>query len=182
MACKIYTSDITWRTQQQQLDAISSKYDDAKVYHGENELVNMLRPTQRREDLTIVVASLAVLAKTEVAFRNFLKLARSRNCWIISCEEDYLVRYGKYYSAARKHSAAKAGARNSADKKKARSAISIARIKDRWPLSSKEWPTKTLLDEAGVSLNTAKSILGKRPIAQYNHQAKEKRKARKNAR
>lgn len=31
--------------------------------------------------------------------------------------------------------------------------------------------------EAGISLNTAKAHLGKRPIAQYNYQAKLKRKA-----
>jgi len=50
-------------------------------------------------------------------------------------------------------------------------------IKDRWIISPKKYPTADLLKEAGVSLNTAKAYLGKRPIAQYNYQAKMKRKA-----
>jgi hypothetical protein len=36
-----------------------------------------------------------------------------------------------------------------------------------------------LLDEAGLSLNTVKAVLGSRPIAQANYQAAQKRKERK---
>ena len=48
-------------------------------------------------------------------------------------------------------------------------------------MPSKEWPTRVLLEEADISLNTAKAHLGKRPIAQYNYQAAQKRKERRNA-
>jgi len=66
---------------------------------------------------------------------------------------------------------------NSAKIAKLNSRRAAAKIADRWPLSSEEWPTRTLLKEADISLNTAKAHLGKRPIAQYNYQAKMKRKA-----
>lgn len=66
----------------------------------------------------------------------------------------------------------------SADLQKARSKKCADKIADRWPMPSKEWRTEDLLNEAGISLNTAKAHLGKRPIAQYNYQAKKKRKER----
>ena len=72
------------------------------------------------------------------------------------------------------------GSRISAEKKKATSKAAVSKIADRWPKASDEFPTQTLLTEAGVSLNTAKRYLGKRPIAQYKYQVKLKRKARKN--
>lgn len=71
------------------------------------------------------------------------------------------------------------GAIASASKKKLFSKRACRKIKDRWPLPNKIWPTYMLLKEAGISLNTVKATLGPRPIAQYNYQAKLKRKARK---
>jgi hypothetical protein len=91
-------------------------------------------------------------------------------------ELDY---YTKHAPSPIKSKSAQIGARISADNKKAKAAEGIAKIKDRWPLPSKEWPTDVLLDEADVSFNTAKAHLGPRPIAQYNYQAAQKRKARK---
>jgi hypothetical protein len=82
---------------------------------------------------------------------------------------------------ARLNGAAKVGARISADKKIATTKEAVWKIKDRWPLPSDEWPTRVLLKEAGLSLNTVKAHLGKRPIAQYNYQAKLKRKQRREA-
>jgi hypothetical protein len=79
------------------------------------------------------------------------------------------------WTSARKFGAAKVGGRISADKRKAESAVGIAKIKDRWPRPSEEWPTSVLLKEAGISLNTAKAALGRRPIEQANYQAKLKR-------
>jgi len=69
------------------------------------------------------------------------------------------------------------GARKAAEIRLKDSKKAIDKIKDRWPLPSKEWPTKLLLAEADRSLNTVKSRLGSRIIAQANHRAKMKRKA-----
>lgn len=52
----------------------------------------------------------------------------------------------------------------------------VEKIRDRWPLPSQEWPTRVLIEEAGCSLNTVKAVLGRRPIAQANYQAAQKRK------
>ena len=65
----------------------------------------------------------------------------------------------------------------SAEKRKTVSKIAAKAIKERWRLPSNEWPTKVLLKEVDISLNTAKKLLGNRPLAQANYRAAMKRKA-----
>ncbi len=150
------------------------------------DLPQLFRATTRQARDTIHVASLGVLADTEKSFREFLALAKKRRCEIFSCEDNRSFKLNgncenlvKWWKDARRNGVAKIGAKMSADKKKSDSKAKVALITDRWPLPSKEWATKVLLHEAGISLNTAKAHLGKRPIAQYNYQAKLKRKAKK---
>ena len=69
----------------------------------------------------------------------------------------------------------------SAKKRIAVSKKGAAKISDRWPQPSVDWPTSVLLKEAGLSYNTAISILGRRPIEQANYEAAQKRKERRNA-
>jgi hypothetical protein len=69
----------------------------------------------------------------------------------------------------------------SAKKRIAVSKKGAAKIADRWPQPSVDWPTHVLLKEAGLSYNTAKAHLGRRPIEQANHEAAKKRKERRNA-
>ena len=57
------------------------------------------------------------------------------------------------------------------------------RIKDRWVLPTKDYPTDELLTEVGICRNTANLYLGKRPDAQRKHrnglaQAERNRKQR----
>jgi hypothetical protein len=182
MVDKLYTSDLTWRTEKQQ-DWTMRMIPSGTIYrNGQRD--EMLRPSQRKDPFKIHVASTAVLSDNEKDFRKFMQEAWKRKATIIDVEEvkelppgTYLVKAVEQWKEARKNGVAKVGGQISAKLRKEKSAEAIAKIKDRWPLPSKEWPTKVLLKEAGVSLNTVKSLLGKRPIAQYNYQAKLKRKA-----
>lgn len=193
MSIKIYTSDLTWRSKEYQLNVIYSTLHregfvgEAKTYEGGGDLEIMLRPTSRKGKHEIVVSSLSVIARYETDFKSILKRIWRTGSTLRGIEEICFLFPGcvsmssavDQWKKARRTGAAKQGGIKSAGKRKANSAAAIAQIAARWPLPSKEWPTKALLKEAGVSLNTAKSVLGKRPIAQYNYQAKMKRKAKR---
>ena len=183
MTNKALISDLTWRSLEMQRQA----FPDMPHYIAPAETAMLLRPTSRTQHLCIHVISFAVIANNADDFTSFLK-SMPGNAKLISKEEAWTIgsRYPikkaiAMFRSARKFGAAKVGARARAEKKKAATILAVEKIRDRWPLPSKDHPTATLLEEAGISLNTAKSILGKRPIAQYNHQAKLKRAAKRNA-
>lgn len=181
----MFRSDLTWRSLDDQ-DAVLATavpgWRDVAIFTGEDDLEILLRPTNRKAVDDLYMASLAVLAKTEDVFtkRMTALLKRFR---IIAVEDGTTwERVGgkkavQSWKLARKKEAGSHGGKISADKKKSRTKAAIDLIRDRWPMPSKEHPTRALLAEADISLNTAKAHLGKRPIAQYNYQAKLKRKA-----
>lgn len=186
MAPKVYRSTLTWRTLDYQdsiLAPVVPGWPDVPVY-TDDEFDFLLRPTQRKTIDDLYMASLAVLAKNEETFKKRMS-ALFKRFKIIAIEDDWNGRGGsaatKAWKAARKKDSGKHGGRLSAERKKAETKAAIALIADRWPLPSKEYPTAALLTEADISLNTAKAHLGKRPIAQYNHQAKLARKANRDA-
>lgn len=192
MLKKAYISDFTWRTDAQQCATLSeyfgSEWGRTPLYSDEEGLGVMLRPTTRKEILAIYVSSIAVLAKSEGALRLFLKNANSRETQIRDIEHQVvwgpgiaITKFMKAWRAARVEDSGKHGGLISATAKKAASKQCADLIRDRWPLPSNEWPTKVLLKEAGISLNTAKRLLGRRPIEQANYQAKMKRKEAKAA-
>jgi len=85
--------------------------------------------------------------------------------------------YAKKKAVVKSIAAQKAG--NASGKKaKARTKMAVDKIKERWGMPSNIWPTKMLLKEADVSLNSVKSILGSRIVAQANFKAAQKRKER----
>jgi hypothetical protein len=179
MTDKALISELTWRG----LEMQRAIFHDMPHYFPE-EISSLLRPSSRNRRLRVHVVSFGVIAAREESFREFLDMAKKIKCEIVSYDDDKTFGVNgncenlvKLWKDARRKGAANIGANVSAANKKAKSAIGIRLIKDRWPLPSSEWKTKDLLAEAGVSLNTAKAHLGKRPIAQYNHQAKLKRKA-----
>lgn len=187
MAVRAYISDLTWRDKSYQKNLIGNKYASAAFYDGPDDLQLIFRSTMRSDGSLIAVASLAVLADNEKRFRSFIGECKKNKCSVIDIERDFLwspaarIKVSALvhlWRSARKRGAAKIGGTISAALKKIKSADAAAKIKDRWYLPSKEWPTRDLLKEADVSLNTIKTILGKRPIAQYNYQAKMKRKER----
>lgn len=181
MADKALISEFTWRSLEMQRHA----FPDMPHFVAPDELSSLLRQTRRAEKLVIHVMSLAVIADNENDFRLFLASCRERNYSILDkeknfhwhpevCKSEAVV---KLWRAWRKEGSAKIGGQISADKRKAKSASGAAAIQDRWGQPSKDWPTHVLLKESDLSYNTAITQLGKRPIAQYNYQAKLKRKA-----
>jgi len=186
MPVKTFKSDWTWRTSEQQDETLYRNvpnYQGAPVYENEQR-DEMLRRSKRAEVVTIYAASTAIFAKSEKDATDFFTLCKKRNVRLIGIVDNFDWTSDHTISSAvtmwrksRNNGAATVGARISADVRRKKSQAGIDLIKDRWPLPSSEWRTADLLKEADLSLNTAKSILGKRPIAQYNYQAKLKRKA-----
>jgi hypothetical protein len=159
-------------------------YIDGAPEYFDDEMAELVRESRRSSKDDIYTASVALVADSEEEANEAVRQFNAKGLVLHCAEEEQSwktpiprVPFIIAWKDARKRGAAKRGAEMSADKKKANSALAVAKIKDRWPLPSKEWPTKALLKEADISLNTAKAHLGKRPIAQYNYQAKLKRKA-----
>lgn len=182
MTDKAVISEYTWRSLESQRKCFS---EDIPVFILPYDESALFRLTRRQNTDTLHVISLGIIAENEKDFRKFME--KARDSFIVSAEghtinpKSNIENSVALWRDARRNGAAKIGARISADKKKATTKEAVAKIKDRWPLPSKEWPTAQLLKEAGISLNTAKAHLGKRPIAQYNYQAAQKRKERRNA-
>lgn len=175
MTDKALISEYTYRTLESQRRSLG----DMPIYVLPDDLPQLFRPTIRKSEERYHVASLGILAKKEDEFREFLAEAKKRKAQIVSREDNQtFVVIGKCdnliksWKNARRNGVAKIGGQRSADKRKAISAEGIAKIKDKWHLPSKQWPTPQLLATAELSLNTVKSILGPRPIAQYNHRSK----------
>jgi len=161
--------------------------DQINIFEGVSGMYSLLRNTKRKSITEFYVSSIAVISDDEKDINNFINMANKRGALIHSVEENQSWKtpiprlpFVMAWKDARKNGAAKVGGKISADIRKKKSAEGIAKIKDRWPMPSKEWPTEILLKEAGVSLNTAKSVLGRRPIEQANYAAKIKRKAKRN--
>lgn len=183
MADKALISRLTWRSLEMQKQA----FPDMPHFIAPDELPTLLRPTRRKETLAIHVLSLAVIADTCAKFTEFWN-SLPKDAVIISREDRLMLpktcsfqKSKALWMAARRNGSAKIGAAISAKNKRDRSAAGIAKIKDRWPQGSGAWPTKVLLKEAGLSLNTVKGVLGSRPIAQRNYDAAQLRKAHINA-
>jgi len=174
MADKALISELTWRDMEMQKAA----FPDMRHYIIPDDLPFIFRKTQRREKDVFHVMSPAIIADNEKDFKSFVEQAWKLGASIKSQEGDLLHPDRKMKSViaiwreARKKGTAKIGAKISADRKKARVKEACALIADRWPLPSSEHPTKKLLAEADISLNSVKSVLGSRPIAQYNYRAK----------
>lgn len=181
MTDKALISELTWRSLEMQKHA----FPGMPHYIMPDEVASIMRPSQRKDELRIHVMSLGIIANNEKDLRSFMKMVEKRKARIYVSEK--MTEYGcktismmiEDWRDARKEGAAKVGGQISADKRKAKSAAGAKLIEARWGMPSKTWPTHVLLKEADMSYNTAKTILGKRPIAQYNYQAKMKRKANK---
>jgi hypothetical protein len=189
MALRLFISDYTHRTAEQQTRTLleNLKADGAPIF-TQADLPNLFRPTQRKTQDTYFAASVACFARDEESFNDLIAACRKRKARLGSIEEGFSWHpsqstsgAAKAWKEARINGASKVGAMLSARRREADSKIACDKIKDRWPLPSGEWRTPVLLKEVDISYNTAIKFLGKRPISQYNYQAKLKRKARKNA-
>ena len=187
MTIKAFRSTLTWRTldyQDQVLARAILEWPDVPVYTGEEDFLSLIKPTTRKGTVTLYLASLAVLAREEKDFRERMSALLKRKFHIIAIEDQTDWNSGsnlseavKAWRIARTIDAGKRGGVISAAKRKTVSEIAAKAIKDRWKLPSNQWPTKVLLNEVDISLNTAKKLLGNRPLAQANYRAVLKRKA-----
>jgi hypothetical protein len=185
MVDKALISELTWRSLYMQRKA----FPDMPHFVAPDEISTMLRSSTRKETLNIHVLSEAIIADTEQDYRQFWASMKKRKATLHVKERNAILvpwcldmnGVVKIWKTERKNGAAKIGGRMSADKKEAASREACEQIKDRWPLSSLAWSTNILLDEVGIVYNTAIKYLGKRPIAQYNYAAKQKRIDRRNA-
>lgn len=154
----------------------------------------MLRPTARKGTNQIYVASLAVLAWDEHDFRTLIETVIARNGVIISIDDEITISakmpilqavaaWDKARKRSRSNHVKSKAAMISAEKKKAISAIGVAKIKQFWGLSAEKWPTMLLRQMAGrpgkpIAYNTIVEHLGVgRSVARKRHQAMLKRKA-----
>lgn len=183
MPLKLFISDYTFRTEAYQLALLTREPEltNAPIF-GPDDLQTIFRPTQRKERDTYYAASVACFAPNEERFKEFIGLCRVKKTCLASLEEKFTWTPQqstsgaiKAWKAARSNGVAKIGGRISAELRRKQSLEGASKIKDRWGMPSKTWPTKVLLKEADQTYNTAISILGPRPIAQYNYQAKLKR-------
>lgn len=187
MTVKIFKSTWTWRTlayQDKILSEAVPDYKDVSEYVDEEGLAQLFRKTTRKSTDTIYIASVGLLGSEEECVENIAREFMKRGWRLIAVEEKIdwkkftvreLLDVWKY---ARINGASRNGARISSENKKARTKAAVDLIRERWKYPSEIWPTKILLAEAHVSLNSVKSVLGSRKIAQTNFQASEKRKAR----
>lgn len=190
MAFKLFVSDFTYRIPDSQIAVLRAQPElaDAPIYRPE-DMQTMFRPTQRTQRDTYYAASIACFAPNEERFKEFIGLCRQKKVCLASIEENFIWTPQqstggavKAWKAARINGSAKVGARISAKNRQDKSREACAKIQDRWPLPNVIWTTPVLLKEAGISYNTAIKFLGKRPIAQYNYQAKLKRRAKREER
>lgn len=178
MTDKAIISDYTYRSLESQREA----FPGMPVFVLPDDLTQLFRATTRKVPDRFHVESLGVLGREEKQFREFMAGAKERKAEIV-CREDsqtFVINGNcenlvKRWRDARRDGAAQVGGRISADLRRKESMVAADKIKDRWPLPSEEWPTKALLKEAGISYNTAKTLLPPRPVAQYNYRAKHKR-------
>lgn len=178
MADKALISELTWRT----LEMQKAAFPDMRHYLLPNDESALLRPTQRKQKDVLHAMSLAVIAETENDFRCFVRMARKIGASIVTKDgcvfpHTTVADAIEVWKIARRSGAGKIGAEISANNKRAKSAERIELIDEDWPKPSTEFSTRELLKRSGLSLNTVKSHLGSRPIAQYNYQAKLKRAA-----
>lgn len=185
MTVKIFKSTWTWRTLAYQekilADAVPG-YADAAVYVDDEGLHALFRKTTRKSVETVYVSSVGLLGTEEECVENIAREFMKRGWRLIAVEEN--IDWKKLtvrevldaWSYARINGAAMQGARISSENRRARTQAACAAIKERWRFPSNIWPTKILLEEIGLSLNSVKSVLGSRKIAQINFQASEKRK------
>jgi activator of HSP90 ATPase len=204
---KVYRSNLfAWWTPERQddtLDEYKPSWRSMKVFSDDDlndrelrgnyqdkltEQAIMLRASTRKVAEDILVASLAVLAKSNAHMRDLAKALAAQGAKIESAEDattynpkqiDKLIAaWNRARTKSRLEGAAKRGGEASATIRKAKSLEGAKRIWDRWKLPSDEWPTKVLLAEAEITRNTMNAHYGcTREVAQARYQAALKRKA-----
>ena len=158
--------------------------------------IELLRQTSRPDNAeVIIVTSLACLAWEQSDFLQCVAAASTRGATLVAIDTgrqtapdasptEIADAVQEFVSRRRsKRGLGPPGHLVSADRRAAEARAGAMRIKERWALPTKDYPTDPLLAEAGICRNTANLYLGKRPDAQRKHrnaldQAERNRKRR----
>jgi len=175
MTDKALISEYTWRS----LESQKADFPDMPHFVIPDDLSVLFRQSMRKKTDTFHVSSLGIIADNEKAFRKFMENAVDS---FIESKEGHTINPKSnienavaLWRSARVMSAAKIGAKKSADGKKAKSAEGVELIRADWPKPSSDFSTAELKERSGLSLNTIKKHLGSRVIAQYNYKGKNNR-------
>lgn len=155
----------------------------------------MLRPTSRRSAETIWVASLAVLARTAEDLAKVFAAAAARHATIVSVSEGLSIPPDPHSAVlAQAHAAWKrgrlkaqteggrlAGVRISAEKRRAKTAAALDKVREDWGRPSDEVPTAALIERSGMTYKSLHEHLGPRKKAQKKQLLREQRAAKKEA-
>jgi len=160
MTDKAVISEYTYRTLKSQRDGSA----DWPVFVLPDDLPQLFRKTIRKTEDCLHVASLGVLADTEEKFRDFICLAKKRECIIFSREDgctfevkENVENLVKWWRDARRKGSAKIGGERGGAKKKA---ASEERAKG---LTKEEWTSGAiknaqLVEKYDVALGTLRRI------------------------
>lgn len=153
----------------------------ARQAHNSADLVNreaMLRPTRTKRNAEIIyVASLSVLAWGR-DFSKVLAAAEKRGAAIVSLEETVPVSEESFKAAkiqGIKKRARENGTRVAADRRAAAAEAKAKPFKEKWRDPS--YKTAYLLEQMGLSRNTASKYLGRRELVLKRVEATRKRAA-----
>jgi hypothetical protein len=141
---------------------------------------NLLRGTRRQDIEAIVLPSLACLAWEQSDFLQCVSDASARGATLVALDTgrriapdaspgEVVEAAKEFMSGRRAKGGGPVGYVVSAEKRSAEARAAAMRIKDRWELPTKDYPTDELLAEADICRNTANFNLGNRPDAQRLH-------------
>ena len=145
------------------IQAQKAQYPDIPHFIAPDDIPTVLRKSTRRETLHIHVLSLAVVAKDEKNFLEFMKLVKARKA-SVHAHDHQSYTYPKYgfalrdWKLARRAGAAKAGGDAKSDNSLLRFWEGFSKIKDRWHLDEN---SKVLMKESGIKHHdTVRANLG----------------------
>lgn len=188
-----------WREGQEYRDELPPRRRQTPSPDDLLDRASMLRPTSRRSAEQIVVASIAVLAVSQLDLVRVLAMAEARKATLIAIAEE--VRLVPPYTAEaiaetltifamaihRGRGNTRLGHLVSAERREARAKAACDLIKERWALPRSQFSDKALLAEAGVARATAVRHLGDRTAllkkieADANREAANQRRRKPNA-
>ena len=156
------------------------------------ERATMLRPTSRRAPETIYVAALAVLARSASDLLDAFAKAAARQATIVSVSEGLtippdphaaiLADATRAFETGRRRAQTEggrlAGAKVSAEKRRAATAAGLDAVREDWGKPSSEVSTAALTQRSGLTYKTLNDHLGPRKKAQHQQLLREQRAAR----
>ena len=171
-----------WRAASVYRDTVTKGQRKARSVAALTQRATLLRPTRRQAADDVYVAAWPVLAWTAADLLTVLAALSTRGATLIVLDTGTKVlptaRAAELAEVCQEFERAcrrvgdygKSGGIVSGERRAAAAKAGCERIKERWGLPSADYPTRALLDEAGVSRPTAIAYLGRREDAQRAHQ------------